>query len=138
MINSYHMVTIEERKFPTLLFILFAFIIGHWLYKSSIVDILSLFFFGYGLSLIIAYLFLYLKIKISLHTLGIYGLVGFLIYFSYFYKMNILVVLALLFVLGGVIASARLRLHAHQLNEVILGSIVGLTMQFVVYFIYIM
>lgn len=137
MINSYHMVTIEERKYPTLLFILFAFIIGHWLYKSSIVDILSLFFFGYGLSLIIAYLFLYVNIKISLHTLGIYGLIGFLIYFSYFYKMNILVVLALLFVLGGVIASARLRLHAHQLNEVILGSIIGLTMQFVVYFIYI-
>jgi len=47
MINSYHMVTIEERKFPLLLFISISFIIGHWLYKSTIVDILALFFFGY-------------------------------------------------------------------------------------------
>lgn len=138
MIDSYHMVTIEERKFPTLLFISIAFIIGHWLYKSTIVDVLSLFFFGYGLGLIIASLFLYLKIKISLHTLAISGLIGFLIYFSYFYEINLIAVLALLFVLGGLVASARLRLHAHQLNEVILGSVVGLTMQFVVFFIYIM
>lgn len=138
MINSFHMVTIEERKFPTILFISIAFMIGVVLYKLSIVDILSLFFFGYGLSLIIAYLFLYLKIKISLHNLGISGLIGFLIYFSYFYKINLIMVLALLFVLGGLIASARLRMQAHQLNEVVLGAMVGLTMQFIVYLIYIM
>lgn len=138
MINSYHMVTIEERKFPTLLFISISFIIGHWLYKSSIIDILALFFFGYGLSLICASLFLYLKLKISLHTLAISGLIGFLIYFSYFYKINLIAILAILFVLGGLVASARLKLRAHRLNEVILGSIVGLTAQFIVYFIYMM
>ena len=49
MINSYHMITIEERKFPTLLFISISFIIGNWLYKSSIVNLLALFFIGYGL-----------------------------------------------------------------------------------------
>ena len=138
MISSYHMVTIEERKFPTLLFISIAFMIGYVLYKLSIVDILSLFFFGYGLSLIIAYFFLYLKIKISLHNLGISGLIGFLIYFSYFYEINLIVILALLFVLGGLVASARLRMQAHQLNEVVLGAMVVLTMQFIVYLIYIM
>lgn len=138
MINSYHMVTIEERKFPALLFISISFIIGHWLYKSTIVDILSLLFFGYGLSLIGASIFLYLKLKISLHSLAISGLIGFLIYFSYFYTINLLPILALLFVLGGLVASARLRLRAHQLNEVILGCVVGLTAQFVVFFVYMM
>ena len=138
MIKSYHMVTIEERKFPLLLFISISFIIGHWLYKSAIVDILSLFFFGYGLGLICISLFLYLKIKISLHTLAISGLIGFLIYFSYFYKINLIRILATLFVLVGLVASARLRLRAHQLNEVILGGIIGLSAQFLVYFIYIM
>lgn len=138
MINSYHMVTIEERKFPLLLFISIAFIIGNWLYKSTIVDILSLFFFGYGLSLICISLFLYLKIKVSLHTLGVSGLIGFLIYFSYFYKINIIVILATLFVLAGLVASARLKLRAHQLNEILLGGVIGIAAQFVVYFIYIM
>ena len=138
MINSYHMVTIEERKFPTLLFISISFIIGNWLYKSLIVDILSLLFFGYGLSLICASLFLYLKLKISLHTLAISGLIGFLIYFSYFYKINLIPIMALLFALGGLVASARLRLRAHQLNEVILGCVVGFASQFIVYFVYMM
>lgn len=138
MINSFHMVSIEERKYPTLLFISIALFIGYWLYKSSIVDILALFFFGYGLSLICASLFLYLKLKISLHTLAISGLIGFLIYYSYYYKINLTPILALLFVLAGLVASARLRLQAHQLNEVILGSIVGFTAQFIVYFVYMM
>lgn len=138
MINSYFMVTIEERKFPLLLFISIAFIIGNWLYKATIVDLLSLFFFGYGLSLICISLFLYLKIKVSLHTLGVSGLIGFLIYFSHFYKINITTILAALFVLAGLVATARLKLRAHQLNEVLLGGIIGIVAQFVVYFIYIM
>jgi hypothetical protein len=138
MIDSYHMVSIEERKFPTLLFISISFIIGNWLYKSSIVDILALMFFGYGLSLICASVFLYLKRKISLHALAISGLIGFLIYYSFYYKINLIPILALLFILGGLMVSARLRLRAHQLNEVILGTIVGFTAQFVVYFVYMM
>ncbi len=138
MIKSYHMETIEERKFPILLFISIAFIIGNWIYKSTIVDILALFFFGYGLSLIFITLFLYLKIKISLHTLGVSGLIGFLIYFSHFYKINVIVLLSALFVLAGLVASARLKLHAHQLNEVLLGGIIGIVAQFIVYAIYIM
>ena len=132
------MVTIEERKFPILLFISISFFIGHWLYKSSIVDLLSLFFFGYGLSLICISLFLNLKIKISLHTLGVSGLIGFLIYFSNFYKINIIAILAALFILAGLVASARLKLRAHKLNEVFLGGVIGIAAQFVVYFIYMM
>lgn len=138
MINSYHMITIEERKFPTLLFISISFIIGNWLYKSSIVNLLALFFIGYGLSLIFTSLFLYLKLKISLHTLAITGLIGFLFYFSYFYKINLIPFMALLFVLSGFVASARLRLQAHTLNEVILGCVVGIASQFIVYIIYMM
>ena len=82
MIESYHMKNIEERKFPTLLFISISYILGNWLYKSTVVDVLSLFYFGYGLVLIFAYIFLHFKIKISLHTAAIGGLIGFLIYFS--------------------------------------------------------
>ncbi len=136
MINSFHMVSIEERKYPTLLFISISLFIGGWLYRISIVDILALLFFGYGLSLICASLFLYLKLKISLHALAISGLIGFLIYYSYYYKINLIPILALLFILGGLVVSARLQLRAHQLNEVVLGSIVGISAQFIVYFVY--
>jgi len=137
MIDSYHMKTIEERKFPTLLFICISFILGYWLYKSSVVNILALFYFGYGFVLICAYIFLHFKLKISLHTAAIGGLIGFLIYFSYYYKINLIIILSILFILSGLMASSRLRLQAHKLNEVFLGFIIGIMCQFLVYIIYI-
>lgn len=137
MINSFHMVSIEERKFPTLLFISISYIIGNWLFKSNVVDLLSLIFFGYGLALILSYILLHFKIKISLHTAAISGLLGFLIYFSYFYKINLIIILAILFALSGIIGSSRLKLKAHNLQEVSLGYVIGLSSQFLVYMVYI-
>jgi hypothetical protein len=137
MIKSYHMDGIEERKFPTLLFISISYIIGNWLFKSNVVDLLYLIFFGYGLALIFSYILLYLKIKISLHTTAVSGLLGFLIYFSYFYKINLIIILAVLFALSGIIGSSRLKLKAHNLKEVSLGYLIGLSSQFIVYMVYI-
>lgn len=137
MIDTYHMITIEERKFPLLLCIAISIFIGKWIYETSIVDLLALFYFGYGLCLIIIYLFLHLKQKISLHTAAIGGLIAFLVYFSYYYKINLIYILAFLFVLAGFIASARLKMKAHTLKEVILGFLISFTSQILVYLIYI-
>lgn len=136
MIHSYHMVSIEERKFPTLLFISICLFLGNWLFKTTIVNLLSLFFIGYGLFLIFSYLLFYFKLKISLHTGAFGGLIGFLIYFSYHYKVNLIMALMVLFVLSGVIASARLRLNAHKVSELLIGFILGLLAQILVYYIY--
>jgi membrane-associated phospholipid phosphatase len=136
MINSYQMVTIEERKFPTLLFTSISFFLGFWLYNSTVVDILSLFFVGYGLALICSYLLLYFKLKISLHGAAIGGLIGFLIYFSYHYKINLIIILSIFFLISGLIASSRLRLHAHNPYKIFLGYFLGMLTQFIVYFMY--
>jgi hypothetical protein len=138
MIDSYHMTTVEERKFPLLLFISITFFIGYWLFKSTVVDLLSLFYFGYGLGLTLAYILLYFKIKVSLHTAAISGLIGFIAFFSFYYKVNLILILAILLLLNGIVATIRLRLQAHKFNEVLLGFILGLLTQFLVYFIYMM
>jgi hypothetical protein len=136
MIDSYQMRTIDERKFPTLLFISLCYIIGNWLFKSNMVDLLSLMFFGYGLLLICTYLLFYTKLKLSLHTAAIGGLIGFVICFSHFFRVNLIFLLALLFVLSGLVASARLKLGAHTFGEVIIGFVLGLGTQIAVYLIY--
>ncbi len=136
MIDSYHMVTIEERKFPTLLFISICYILGNWLFKSTVVDILSLFYFGYGLLLIFSYALLHFKIKLSLHTSAVGGLIGFLIYFSYHYKINLIILFSIFFLLSGLIATSRLRLNAHTIREVFLGYTISILSQFIVYAIY--
>lgn len=136
MIKNYYMTTIEERKFPTLLFISLCYIIGNWLFKSNIVNMLALFYFGYGLGLIFSYLFLHFKTKLSLHALAIGGLIGFTLAFSFHYKINLLLLLIVLFVLSGLISSSRLILKAHKPSEVFLGYIVGVFTQLTVYLIY--
>ncbi len=135
MIHSYHMVSIEERKFPTLLFTAISVIIGNWLLKTKIVDLLALLFFGYAFAFLISYALLYFKQKISLHTAAVGGLIGFLIYYSFYYQINLVVLLAFFFILSGIIASARLRLKAHTISEVFLGFFAGLITQFLLFFI---
>lgn len=136
LIHSYHMATIEERKFPTLLFISISIFMGYWLYRTTVVNLLSLFYFGYGMCLIGSYILLYFNLKISLHTAAIGGLIGFLIYFSYHFEINLIVLFMGLFILAGIIASARLRLNAHILSEVFWGFFIGILSQLIVYSIY--
>lgn len=136
MIHSYHMTTVEERKFPTILFISISFFMGQWLYKTQIVDILSLFYFGYGICLVISYILLFFSKKISLHTAAVGGLVGFLIYFSFYFNLNLIYLLAFFFVLSGIIATARLQMKSHSLGEVALGFFLGLLTQFITFYIY--
>jgi hypothetical protein len=130
------MTTIEERKFPTILFISISIFIGYWLYKTTVVNLLALFYFGYGICLIGSYILLYFNRKISLHTAAIGGLVGFLIYLSLYYKINLTILLIVLFILSGIIASARLKLNAHILKEVFWGYLLGLFSQVIVFLIY--
>ena len=136
MVVSYQMDTIEERKFPTLLFITITFITGNWLYKSSVVDILSIFYFGYGIALLISYVLLHLEIKISLHAIAVSGLVGFAIYYSYFFQINMLFLIAPLFVLSGLIVTSRLKLKAHKFSEVLYGYSIGMLSQIFLFIIY--
>lgn len=138
MISSYHIDSIKERKFPIVLFISIAYIIANWLAKAGTVDILSILFYGYALGLLLAYLLLYIKFKISLHSSAIAGLIGFLIYFSIYYQQNVLYLLIALTILGGLIGSARLKMGAHSLKEVLWGGVLGVASQFAAYYIYIM
>lgn len=136
MINDYNMGSIEERKFPTLLFTGITLIIWNWLHKTALVDLLALFYLGYAVFLLISYIFLYFKFKVSLHMSAIGGLIGFMIYFSYSYQLNLTILLIVLFILSGIIGTSRLKLNAHNITEVTLGFILGLLTQILVYIVY--
>ncbi|UMB53416.1 hypothetical protein MKD41_13905 [Lutibacter sp. A64] len=136
MIHSYKIVSIEERKFPTILFTTISLLVGNLLFKSNIVNLLALLFFGYTIAFLISYVLLYFNQKISLHTGAIGGLIGFLIYFSYYYEINLILIIAFFFVLSGVIASTRIRLKANTLLEVFLGFFISIISQFFIYGIY--
>jgi len=136
LIETYYIKTMEERKFPLIFLTVLSYLLGVMLYRTGIVPELSLFFFGITLTLLIAYLFTYIDFKISLHTIGVGGLIGFIALLSFAYELNLIVFLAFFFVIAGSIASSRLKLEAHKEKEVYLGFLIGLLSQVIVYVIY--
>ena len=136
MIESFHLSTIEERKFPMLLLTFLGILIGRMLFKIAIVNDLAIFIIAGSFALLLVYSFLWLRMKVSIHTLGVGGLIGFLIKLSMEYHQNLLLILAFLFVLFGIIANARIKLKAHTFSEVILGLIIGVATQLLVPLIY--
>ena len=136
MIQSYKLDTIEERKFPTLFFIILAFMIGNLLINIQIVDLLAFSFYGTAISLIFTYILFSAKIKTSLHTLGIGGILSFVIIMSFEYKLNYNWIIALLFLLSGLIAVSILALKAHKAKEVYIGFLIGMLSQLISYQFY--
>ena len=136
MIHSFHLSDLEERKFPTLFFSFLAILTGRLFIQLQIVDDLAFFFIGGGFSFLLLYGLLWLGIKGSIHTLGIGGFIGFILHLSLYYHQNYLVSLAVLFLLFGIVARARLSLKAHSIAEVFWGLGIGIIIQILIPFIY--
>ncbi len=136
MISDYHLRNIEERKFPVLFFIMLSFLIGRAMISTQIADLLAFSFFGVAFALSFTYLLFNIKIKTSLHTLGIGGLIGFVMVMSYEYRLNFNSLLAALFLIAGLIGVSRLALNAHRPKEVYIGFLLGLVSQFISFQIY--
>jgi len=136
LIKSYQLESIDERKFPILFFILLSFMIGKILLNIQIVDLLAFSFFGVALALCITYLLFSLNTKTSLHTLGIGGIIGFVIVMSYEYQLNFNLIIAILIMLGGLIAVSRLMLKAHKPKEVYIGFLLGIASQLISFQLY--
>lgn len=136
MISDYHLRSIEERKFPILFFIMLSFLIGRAMVSTQIADLLAFSFFGVAFALSFTYLLFNIKIKTSLHTLGIGGLIGFVMVLSYEFQMNYNSLLAGLFIIAGLIGVSRLALNAHRPKEVYIGFLLGMVSQIISFQIY--
>ncbi|RPD95831.1 hypothetical protein EGM88_11460 [Aureibaculum marinum] len=134
LIDNFYMDSIKERKFPVIFYTVLCYLIGNLLLKFNIVDILGYSFMASSLSLALVYILFIFNFKTSLHSLAIAGQIGFIIIISFQYKINLLPLIMALFILLGVISTARLQLKAHTLQEIIIGFFIGIVSQVAVYF----
>ncbi len=135
MIESYHLESIAERKFPVLFMMVIFIFLGRTLLLTEAVDLLAYSFFACALTLLFVYVLFFINIKTSLHTLSVAGLIGFICVISYNYKLNLLMPIIGLFLLFGIIATARLKLKAHKTKEIYLGFLIGFLSQPFSYYI---
>jgi hypothetical protein len=108
-------------------------LLGKTLLVPERVNLLAYSFFGCALALLLVYIGFFAKLKTSLHAISISGLIGFICVLSFEYKLNLLVLLVFLFFLFGIISISRLKLEAHDNNEIYFGFLIGFISQLAVY-----
>ncbi|HYG38140.1 MAG TPA: hypothetical protein VD908_05955 [Cytophagales bacterium] len=70
--------------------------------------------------------------KISAHSAGIAGVIGLLFALNFKYpEVGLFYPILILIVISGFIMSARLRLQVHNLKEILLGGLLGFSVNFI-------
>lgn len=128
-ISDYQLSNVKERRFFLMFFAVITLVI-----LNKIIDVynyrtLFYFFSGILFSGIIALLFSLFKIKLSLHTLGVSGLLVFVIGLSLSFQINLLNFILVLILALGMVASARLKLNAHVPRDILIGFLAGIIPQ---------
>ncbi len=134
-INSYHLIGIEERKFPVFFFIALNSLLVYRLFFYDNLRLLAVFFMASAICLSIVFLFLLKKIKISLHTLGLGLFTSFLILLSYHFKIRLLIPISIAILLSSIVATARLKLKAHTNFEAYFGFFLGVLIQIITFIV---
>lgn len=124
-IKTYKAGTIEERKLPVLLMIVNYLFLAQILKEIFMLRELIILVYATAIGLIITSLMFYARIKVSLHMLGMSGLVSFVLLCGHKYLYSHWLI-AVLIILMGLLATARLQLKAHTMKEVVIGTTFGL------------
>lgn len=125
MIQSLHMHTAGERTVPFLTVIIFQlstyFLFLRMPLPKLIPDLVLASLASVGVALLIN-----LRWKVSIHMLGMGGLVGTFIGLALRYQVEALQVVMALVIVSGLVGYARLRLNAHTQGQVYVGFLLGL------------
>lgn len=136
-ISSFSLEKREERLTPMVYTgVMYAVTTYLFTTKVELGEMISV-FLGISTLLILLTVLITTVWKISLHAIGIGGLVGFMIGLnqrSSFFHFEL--ILPGLFILAALVLSARLKLNAHSPNQVYAGFVLGICVSFVSYIIY--
>ncbi|MCU0390359.1 MAG: hypothetical protein MUE81_04515 [Thermoflexibacter sp.] len=132
MISSLAITERKERVVPFLTISLFYLIMCHFFYtQPHIFPLMAWVMLGItlvvGLITVLTFFF-----KVSVHSAGVSGGIGVLLGLQYLYPNENFLYPILFFVfLTGLVASARLALNAHSYQELIAGSVIGISLTFI-------
>lgn len=130
VIDSIYMKTTEERKWPFVFTLAWYYMAFQLLAKLYIPQSFLLLMLGaisaIGLSLIIT-----LRWKVSIHMLGIGGLIGAIIGISHRFQFDHSNLIMLLLIFAGLIGFARLKTHSHNYRQVYVGFLLGFLVEWI-------
>ena len=131
VVKSIYMKTAEERKWPFLLSVLWYYLGFEILTYLALPISLYLLIIGAITVILIAH-FITLRWKISVHMLGIGGVIGAMIGLSQRFQFDHFYLILVLFFIAGLIGFARLKTNSHNYRQVYAGFILGVIVEWIV------
>ena len=132
VVTSIYMEKREERRWPLLFTIIWYYLLFRLLDSIHIQYIVIQLLFGAMLILLLAIIVSNFW-KISLHMLGVGGVLGAFLAIQALFGGNIFLIITLLFC-AGLVGFARVNENAHTLKQVYLGFLVGFCTEFLIFY----
>jgi membrane-associated phospholipid phosphatase len=124
LIDSLHMHTARERSLPFLTIVVFQMSTFYVFSQAPMPSLFPNLVLGAAISVATAFI-INLKWKVSIHMLGMGGIVGTLIGLMLRYQVDAVSLVMALVILSGFVGYARLRLNAHTPLQVYVGFVLG-------------
>lgn len=119
----------NERHLPYLITLSCYVAAAYLLFKLPLPRMFALTIMGAAIAILLAFL-INLRWKISIHMIGIGGLMGLFYGFGKYFHMKTVMILVLIAIIAGVVASARLFRKSHTYYQVYAGFVVGFIVEF--------
>lgn len=132
-VTSFTEATLKERRMPIAIQAVMLLVLLKFSVSREVTVELYYFFLGGLFSGILALASVLLKFKASLHMIGITALTAFTYGLSIYYKLPFVNLFAFSIVCMGLVASSRLYMKAHNYLELIVGLLIGLVPQVILY-----
>ena len=132
-VESIFLRDVKERKFPLMLQCILLLLIIKVVFNPYDNPELYYFFIGALFSAFAALIMVLFKIKVSLHQIGVAGVLMFLVGLSAHFKVNLLVSISFFLFVNGWVASSRLQNNDHTNSELVMGLFLGAIPQLILF-----
>lgn len=133
LVETIYLKEAKERKFPLMIQCILLLLIIKMVF--DVYDDPELYYFIVGIlfSAFSALIMVFFRVKVSLHQMGVAGILMFLVGLSAHFKINLLISISFFLFVNGWVASSRLDAKAHNYRELIMGLVIGALPQLILF-----
>lgn len=133
VVETIYLKEVKERKFPLMIQCILLLLILKMVFDPYEDPELYYFIVGILLSGFSALIMVFFKIKVSLHQMGVAGILMFLVGLSAHFKINLLISISFFLFVNGWVASSRLESNSHNYPELLVGMLLGAIPQLILF-----
>ena len=133
LVQSIDLKTSKERIWPLLLNSIILGYLSFGLLSKSVCIELHYLFFGALITAVLGMILALLKFKTSIHMMSTGGAFFFMVLVNFHYNYSFSNAFAFFVIVMGAMASSRLHLNAHTVKELIVGFVVGVLPQILLF-----